>query len=281
MLLGYERLLKSAMSGGNSWKETRQSWEGVSDRMHGKKTISVVIPTYNEEKNILMDYERVKRVFDESLPCYGWKILFIDNHSTDSTRDAIRALGKKDERVQAIFNGKNYGFERSSYYGLVMSQGDASVLLYSDLQDPPEVIPQMVEQWERGHPVVCGQKRSNAENVFVEAARKAYYGLLDRISENGHIPQYNGFGLYDRSFLDVLASIRDPLPYFRGMVAEFAPNVALVPYDHMERESGESKFSLARMADYALVGITSSSKAAMRLSSIIGWLVVEEMRINI
>ncbi len=238
--------------------------------MKKDKIITIVIPTFNEEDNIGTDYTRIKAVFDEKLPNYDWHILFVDNYSTDRTRIEIEKLCEMDKRVQAIFNGKNYGYTRSSFNGLISADGDAVVLLYADLQDPPEVIPEFVSLWEKGHTVVCGQKRSNKESVLVEAARKMYYKILDKISENGHISQYNGFGLYDRSFIQVLASIEDPMPYLRGIVAELAPNIGIIPYDHEVRKKGNSKFSFYKLLDYSLFGITSTSKIAMRLASIIG-----------
>lgn len=244
--------------------------EGLAGRMKEDKVITIVIPTFNEEDNIKMDYNRIKAVFDEKLLNYDWRILFVDNYSTDRTRIEIEKLCGIDKRVQAIFNGKNYGYTRSSFNGLISATGDAVVLLYADLQDPPEVIPEFVSLWEKGHTVVCGQKRSNKESALVEAARKAYYVILDKISENGHIRQYNGFGLYDSSFIRMLASIEDPMPYLRGIVAELAPNVGIVSYDHELRKKGKSKFSFYKLLDYSLFGITSTSKIAMRLASIIG-----------
>lgn len=242
--------------------------------MNNRRVITIVIPTFNEVDNIKMDYERVKAVFDEKLKKYDWQILFVDNFSIDGTRTIISALCEQDKRVQAIFNGKNYGYTRSSFYGLISAKGDAAVLLYADLQDPPEVIPQLVDLWENGHMVVCGQKRSNKEPIIVEITRRAYYKLLDKISENGHISQYNGFGLYDAAFLQILASIKDPMPYLRGMVAELAPDIGIVAYDHEVREKGKSKFGFYKLLNYSLLGITSTSKTAMRLASLIGVLMV-------
>lgn len=126
--------------------------------MKEDKVITIVIPTFNEEDNIKMDYNRVKAVFDEKLLNYDWRILFADNYSTDRTRIEIEKLCGIDKRVRAIFNGKNYGYTRSSFNGLISATGDAVVLLYEDLQDPPEVIPEFVSLWEKGHTVVCGQK---------------------------------------------------------------------------------------------------------------------------
>ena len=235
-----------------------------------RKTITVLIPTFNEEENIIPGYERIVTVFEQKLPDYDWVILFADNHSTDRTRDVITDLCSRDKRVHAIFNGRNFGYARSTYHALTESGGMCTVLLHADMQDPPEVIPEMVKLWEAGHKVVCGQKRSNAESRILEAARKRYYRLMDHINEYGHIEQYNGFGLYDHSFIEVLSGIEDPLPYLRGIVAELAPDVAIVPYDHQRRERGKSKFNLYKLLDYSLMGITSTSKIAMRLASILG-----------
>lgn len=235
-----------------------------------KKTITILIPTHNEEDNILQGYERVKAVFEKDLSDYNMLILFADNYSTDSTRKIIEELCCEDKRVQAIFNCRNFGYARSTYHALISSEGNATVLLHADMQDPPEVIPRMVKEWESGHIVVCGQKQSNDESHVVEMVRKSYYRLMNRINVYGHIEQFNGFGLYDHSFIEILSSIEDPLPYLRGMIAELAPNVALVPYEHKKREHGKSNFNLLRLLDYSLLGITSTSKVAMRLATLIG-----------
>lgn len=128
------------------------------------KTISVVIPTYNEEKNIMAVYERVSVLFEKELSRYEMQILFIDNASLDSSRMLIEELCRKDERVQAIFNATNFGFSRSSFYGLSQAEGDCAVMLYADMQDPPEVIPEFVRKWEEGYKIVTGIKSQSKEN---------------------------------------------------------------------------------------------------------------------
>lgn len=239
-----------------------------------KKTITILIPTLNEEDNIITGYERVKAIFETKLMDYDWIILYADNYSNDRTRELISDLCEKDQRVQAIFNGKNFGYARSTYHALTESGGDCTVLLHADMQDPPEVIPEMVKLWEDGHKVVCGKKRSNEENFIIEAARKAYYRLMNHINEYGHIEQYNGFGLYDHSFIEILSTIEDPLPYLRGIVAELAPDIAIVYYGHQKRRGGKSNFNFLKLLDYSLMGITSTSKVAMRLASILGFFMV-------
>ena len=147
------------------------------------KTISVVIPTYNEEKNIMAVYERVSVLFEKELSRYEMQILFIDNASLDSSRMLIEELCRKDERVQAIFNATNFGFSRSSFYGLSQAEGDCAVMLYADMQDPPEVIPEFVRKWEEGYKIVTGIKSQSKENRLMYAIRNIYYNLLSKISE--------------------------------------------------------------------------------------------------
>ena len=111
-------------------------------------TITVVVPTYNEEKNIPHIYERVKKVFEDQIKQHDFQILFADNASKDDSQKLIRELCEKDDRLHAIFNNTNFGFSKSSFYGLSQAEGDCAVLMYADMQDPPEVIPQMVKKWE-------------------------------------------------------------------------------------------------------------------------------------
>lgn len=235
-----------------------------------KKTVTVVVPTYNEEKNVPLVYERVKRVFEEHLPEIQWELLFIDNDSTDHTRAAITKLAVQDDVVKAIFNARNFGFDRSVFYGILQAKGDCAVLIFADLQDPPEVIPAMVENWRQGSKIVVGIKNKSKESPLLYAFRGLYYKLLAKISESEHIPQYDGFGLYDRDFIRVLQQIRDPMPYFRGIVAELGFRRTEVYYEQDVRRFGKSKFNFMRMYDLAMLGITSYSKMAMRVATFTG-----------
>lgn len=131
------------------------------------KTITVVIPTYNEEENIPLVYERVVAIFRNELKEYQYEIQFIDNFSTDHSRKLILDLAQKDSHVRAIFNAKNFGFTRSTFYGLTQAEGDCAILLYADMQDPPEVIPEFVERWEKGDKIVTGIKTSSKESPVI------------------------------------------------------------------------------------------------------------------
>ncbi len=233
-------------------------------------TITVVIPTYNEEPNIGAAYERLKKVFDESLIGYDMQILFIDNASTDNTRDKIRILTKKDSSVQAIFNNTNFGFSKSSFYGLSQAEGDCAVLMYADMQDPPEVIPQFVKKWKEGYKIVVGVKNKSKENPLMYCVRGLYYKLMDILSDVEHIKQFDGFGLYDASFIEQLRSLKDPVPYLRGLVAELGPERAEIEYTQEKRKEGKSSFNFMKYYDVAMLGMTSSSKAVLRMATFIG-----------
>jgi len=234
------------------------------------KIISIVVPTYNEELNIQNIYERVCTLFETQLQNYKMELLFIDNASHDSTRKLIEELAQKDERVQAIFNATNFGFSKSSFYGLSQAEGDAAVLMYADMQDPPEVIPKMIEEWEKGHRIVVGIKSKSRESKIMYFVRSIYYKLLTKIAETEHIEHFDGFGLYDASFVKELRKLNDPLPYLRGLVAEIGYERAEVEYEQNKREKGKTSFNFMRYYDVAMLGLTSSSKAVMRMATFLG-----------
>lgn len=233
-------------------------------------TITVVIPTFNEELNIRSAYERIKNLFDTQIKQHEFQLLYIDNDSKDKSRELISELCKEDKRVQAIFNNTNFGFSKSSFYGLSQAEGDCAVLMYADMQDPPEVIPDFVKKWEEGYKVVVGIKSKSKENPLMYMVRGAYYRLLDKISDVEHIKQFDGFGLYDASFIEELRKLEDPLPYLRGIVSEIGPQRAYVEYVQETRKHGKSSFSFMKYYDVAMLGITSSSKAVMRMATFLG-----------
>ena len=234
------------------------------------KTITIVIPTYNEEKNIISVYERVSGLFEKSLKQYEMQILFIDNDSSDSSRTLIEELCRQDGRVQAIFNATNFGFSRSSFYGLSQAEGDCAVMLYADMQDPPEVIPEFVRKWEEGYRIVTGIKSQSKENKIMYFLRGIYYDLIAKISEGEHIKQFDGFGLYDASFIRIIRSLKDPIPYLRGLVAELGCKRAEVEYMQEKRAAGKTSFNFVRYYDVAMLGLTSSTKVIMRMATFLG-----------
>lgn len=235
------------------------------------KTISIVIPTYNEEENIPLIYKEIVRIFKEILNNYQYEMLFIDNYSKDRSREILQTLCQQDRQVKAIFNAKNFGFNRSTFYGLMQGTGDCTVLIFADMQDPPAMIVEFVKYWEEGYKIVAGIKNRSRENPLMFLLRKIYYRLVKAISEIDHIEQFDGFGLYDKSFIGVLKQLHDPMPYLRGIVAELGFERKDVYYRQERRKYGKTNFNFFRLYDVAMLGITSYSKVVMRLATITGF----------
>ena len=231
------------------------------------------MPCYNEEDNVLPLTQAIEQVFTDKLSRYDYEIIFIDNHSKDRTRDIIRSLCAQDRRVKAIFNARNFGQMRSPVHGFKQAYGDAVIRMNADFQDPPELIPQFVEKWEKGSKIVLGIKNKTEESWFMAWVRRRYYKLLRKITDIGHIENYTGFGLYDRAFADVVRKVEDPMPYFRGMVAELGFDYDIVFYDRPNRRAGRSKNNFYSLYDVAMTGITAYSKVILRIATFAGFLI--------
>ena len=231
------------------------------------KKISVVIPSYNEEKSVRLMYDRLNSVFRTRLPQYDYEIIFVDDYSTDGTRDAIRALADEDKRVKAVFNARNFGFHRNVFSALTYGSGDATFMLFGDLQDPPENLPEFVARWEAGAKVVIGQRRSSDEGFIM--CRHLYYKLIDWFADTPQIARFTGYGLYDAEFIDVLRQIGDIQPYFKTVVAEYGIGLEIVQYDQAQSSRGKSNFNFLRNYDFAMQGITSSTKLLMRMATFV------------
>ena len=234
------------------------------------KTISILVPTYNEEENILLVYNRVVSVMEQELSRYRFELVFVDNASTDHSRMLIQNLCEKDKRVKAIFNARNFGYSRSHFYGLTQMTGDAVMLLHADLQNPPELIPQFVEKWEHGAKVIIGIKNKSEESGFVYFVRGIYYKMMKHMSEVEQIEHFTDYELLDKSFIQVLKSIDDPAPYLRGIVSELGFGMEKIYYTQNKREHGKSYANFFKMYDFAMLGITSYSKTLMRMATFVG-----------
>ena len=189
------------------------------------KKISVMIPCYNEEENARPIYEAVRNELQKSCPNYDYEILFIDNKSTDNTRQIIRQICAEDKKVRAIFNSKNFGQFNSPYYGILQTSGDCTITICADFQDPVELIPVFVSEWEKGYKIVCGIKTSSKESKIMYFLRSCYYKAIKKMSSVEQIEHFTGFGLYDKSFVQTLRDLKDPTPFIRGIVAELALSV--------------------------------------------------------
>ena len=238
-----------------------------------KKKISVVIPTYNEEGNVKPLAQAIVNVMENELPEYDYEILFIDNHSKDNTRLFLRQLCGDNKKIKAIFNARNFGQIRSPVYGLKQAQGDCVIRMCADFQDPVEMIPKFVREWEKGWKIVIGIKKSSKEKKMMYWIRTLYYKLIRKITDIDHIEHFTGFGLYDKAFVDVVRQLHDPMPYLRGIIAELGFDYKAIPYEQQRRKAGKSKNNFYSLYDYAMIGITSSSKVVLRMATFVGFIV--------
>ena len=235
-----------------------------------RKLISVVTPCFNEAGNVEELHQRIAAQF-ELLPGYDLEHIYIDNASTDGTVAAIRRLANSEPRVKAIFNTRNFGHIRSPIHAILQASGDAVISMASDLQDPPELIPAFVRQWEAGFKVVAGVKPTSRETPLMFALRRLYYGTVGRIADIDLIPNFTGFGLFDRKVIELVRRIDDPYPYFRGMIADLGFEHAEVPFEQPLRQRGVTKNNFYTLYDIAMLGITGHSKIPIRLATMAGF----------
>lgn len=234
------------------------------------KLISVVSPCYNEEQNVEELYRRVKAVF-EKIGKFRFEMIFIDNASTDGTVTVLKKMAAQDKAVKVIVNTRNFGYIRSPHHGLLSAHGDAVVLMASDLEDPPELLADFLTQWEQGFKVVMGVKNSSEETWAMYTLRQAYYRLVSRLSQVELVPNFIGFGLYDKQVIQELRKIDDPYPYFRGLIPELGFESAKVMYTRKLRRRGITKSNFYSLYDLAMLGITSQSKVPLRMATMSGF----------
>lgn len=235
-----------------------------------RKKISVMIPCYNEEENARPIYEAVKNELETSLPQYDYEILFIDNKSTDKTREIIRKICKENKKVRAIFNCRNFGQFNSPYYGIINTSGDCCITICADFQDPVELIPQFVKEWENGYKVVIGVKTQSKESKIMYALRSLYYKAIKKMSNVEQIEHFTGFGLYDKSFVKTLRELDDPQPFIRGIVAELGPERKEIEYTQPQRRAGKTHNNFYSLYDAAMLSFTSYTKIGLRLAVFAG-----------
>ena len=221
---------------------------------------------YNVQANELYELEK-------NLPEYDYEILIIDNDSTDNTRPIIRELCKNNKKIKAIFNEKNFGPENSPYFGLLQTTGDCSILFSADFQDPLEMIHKMVREWEKGYKVIAAVKSKSNEFFLTRFLRTMCYKIIKKISSTEIIEHFTGFGCYDRSILDILRKIDDPIPFLRGIISEFASNKLEMPYEQQERRAGKSHIKFFTLYDMAMRSVTSYTKIGIRFASFLGYIV--------
>lgn len=235
------------------------------------KKLSIMIPCYNEEENVREICAAVIEVLKKDLSNYDYEILFIDNCSKDRTREYLRELCTQNSKVKAIFNAKNFGQFNSPFYGICQTTGDCTICLCCDFQDPVELIPTFVKEWESGYKIVSGIKTGSKENKIMRFLRTCYYKMIKKMSDVEQIEHFTGFGLYDKSFIEVLRNLKDPTPFIRGIVAELGYKRKDIPYMQPRRKAGKTHNNWATLYDAAMLSFTSYTKVGLRISTIIGF----------
>jgi len=235
------------------------------------KTISILIPTYNEQDNVVPLSESIIDQFNKILPTYKYEIIFIDNCSRDNTRMLIKDLCKQNKNIKAIFNAKNFGQFNSPFYGICQTTGDCTILMCADFQDPVEMIPKFVHEWENGYKIICGIKTASQENGVMYFLRSCYYKTIKKMSDIEQIEHFTGFGLYDKTFIQVLNELDDPTPFLRGIVAELGPKRKDITYEQAARRAGKTSNNWYKLYDAAMLSFTSYTKIGPRIATIVGF----------
>lgn len=236
----------------------------------GRYKISVVTPCYNEEENVELLYQSVKKVFSELREC-DYEHIFIDNASTDSTVKILKGLAEQDKNLKIIVNSRNFGHIRSPFYGLLQARGDAIISLVADFQDPPDMIKDFILKWQKGYKIVVGAKKKSKESKCMFALRKMFYNFIGSISEINLHKNFTGFGLYDRKIIEILRQIDDPYPYFRGLICDIGFEVCTLEYEQPARQRGMTKNNFYTLYDMAMLGITNHSKIPLRMAAMLGF----------
>lgn len=238
------------------------------------KKISILIPCLNEKENIELMISEIKKQFEqEKLKKYDYEIIFIDNSSTDGTKKIIEECCKKDSKVKAIFNIRNFGQFTSPYYGILQTTGDCTISIACDFQEPVELIPKFIEEWEKGHKIVIGIKEKSKESIIIHFLRNLYYKLVRNFSSIKQIEHFTGFGLYDKEFVDILRKIDESTPFLRGLVAEYGYDIKEIKFTQPKRKKGKTKNNFFTLYDAAMLSFTSYTKAGLRLATFTGMIV--------
>ena len=237
------------------------------------KKISILVPTYNEKENIAAMADSLTGLMQSTLNRYDYEILFIDNCSTDGTRDTLENICKKNKKIKAIFNVTNFGQFNSPFYGMCQTTGDCTVSLCCDFQDPPELIPAFVDAWEKGHKIVSGIKTASKESGFIYFLRTCYYKLIKNMSDVKMIEHFTGFGLYDKTFITLLRELHDPIPFLRGIVAEYCSgfNMIEIEYEQPKRRAGKTHNNFYTLYDATMLSVTSYTKIGLRIATLLGF----------
>jgi len=213
----------------------------IVNKLETRKLISILTPTFNEQDNVEFLINKVEEQIVK-FPQYDFEHVFVDNASTDSTIEILRNISNEKKHVKVIVNAKNFGHIRSHFHAFLECKGDAVINLVADFQDPIELISEFILKWENGNKLVLGIKKSSKENKLMFFIRSTFYNILSKVSDTENLLRnFTGFGLYDKTFLDVLRKLDDPYPYFRGLISEFGYDIFTIEYSQPKRRAGITK----------------------------------------
>ena len=237
------------------------------------KKISIVTSCFNEEDNISILHKELDEILAKYQGKYDFEMIFIDNASTDFTQVELRKIADKDRRVKVIINSRNFGSIKSPYYAICQATGNAVIYLASDLQDPPSLIDEFIENWEKGCEVVIARKYDSQKFRFLDVLKKFYYYALDKLKDEGTklVYNYKGFGLYDKKVIEKIKEVDDPYPYFRGAVLDLGYRMKIIDFDQPERKNGVDKQNLFTLWDNGMLGLTRTTKVPIHFITMIGF----------
>lgn len=233
--------------------------------------ISILVPAYNEEENVIPLSRAIVNEMEKNLSKYDYELVFIDNDSKDNTRKYLREICATNKKIKAIFNAKNFGQFNSPFHGLCQTTGDCTILMCADFQDPVEMLPVLVTEWENGYKIVSAIKTTSKENSVMRFMRTCYYKTIKKFSDVEQIEHFTGFGLYDKSFIQVLRDLDDPTPFLRGIVAELGFKRKEIPYEQQKRAAGVTKNNWTTLYDAAMLSFTSYTTVGIRVATISGF----------
>lgn len=233
------------------------------------KTISICIACYNEQDNIVDTYSRITKIMRTVAEC-NYEIIFADNCSKDNSQTILRDLANMDKHVKVIINNRNFGSMHSGKNACYSATGDAIISLPCDLQEPPEMIPQFIKEWENGNLIVWGKKTESKERGIKKICRIAYYKIINKLSDIPQYEQTTGFGIVDRRIIDEIKLLQEPDMAMRHLVAELGYPVKFIPYTQQKRKAGKSSYNIWRYFDFSVTSLVRTTTVPLRITTVIG-----------
>lgn len=237
------------------------------------KTISIVIPIYNEAPNVAPLYENVKTII-KKLP-QKFELIFVDDGSSDDSVKKLRQVAKRDKRARVVELARNFGKEIAVTAGIHKASGDAAIIMDADLQHPPELLPKFVEEWEKGADVVVGVKRyGNDESWFKKASSKGFYSLLGRVSSTRITPHASDFRLINRRVIEAFKTFTERNRMTRGIIDWSGFDRHYIYFEAPPRLHGEATYSYRKLFGLAMNSFTAYSMLPLKLASWLGWFIL-------